>query len=278
MKNYLKLIRIKHWVKNFLIFLPIICGNAISKNNLFKTVLGFFAFSFIASFIYIINDIKDIENDKIHSLKKYRPIASGKISKKNALLVAIILLILSLLFNYLANMKIINIPLIFLLLYLIDNILYSFGLKNKAIIDIVLLSLGFIIRVYYGSYLTNILVSNWLFLTVMNGSLFLGLGKRKKELIYNKNTRESLNDYNLVFLDKFQYITMTLTLVFYSLWAIEKNNLVYTIPLLLIIFMKYSLNIENNKDGDPVNILYSDKLLLFLCSIYIIMMILLLVK
>ena len=279
MKKYLKLIRIKHWIKNLLVFLPMICGNVINQKNLYSTLLGFISFCFMSSFIYIINDIKDIEKDKLHPRKKDRPIANGQISKKKALIISLILFIISLTFNYLANMSLINYSLILLLLYLITNILYSLGLKNIAIADIIILTLSYIIRIYYGASLTNIIVSNWLFLTITSGALFSGLGKRKKELSYNKNVRIVLKDYNEAFLDRFQYVSLTLTLVFYSLWTIEKNvkYLVYTIPLLIIIFMMYSLNLEKNSEGDPATILYSDKILLLSCFIYTIIMIVILI-
>ena len=279
MWKYLNLIRIKHWIKNFLIFIPIVCGDAISYNNLIVTILGFFSFSFTSSFIYIINDIKDIEKDKLHSKKKNRPLVSGTISKKKAILISILMLIGALILNYLTNMKIISSSLYLLLIYILTNILYSFGLKNIAIIDVVLLTLGFVIRVYYGSFLINIEVSNWLFLTIMSGALFLGLGKRKKELIHNKNVRRSLKDYNEEFLDKFQYTTLSMTLLFYSLWTMEKNidYLVFTIPIVVIIFMKYCLEIEKQNEGDPVTVFYSDKFLLITCFLYAIIMLFILV-
>lgn len=279
MGKYLKLIRIKHWIKNFLIFIPIICGEVINYNNMLTTLLGFFSFCFASSFIYIINDIKDIEKDKLHPRKKKRPLASGQISKKNAILVSILILLGSLMFNYLANMELVNSSLYLLITYIVTNILYSFGLKNIAIIDIVLLTLGFVLRVYYGSVLINIEVSNWLFLTIMSGALFLGLGKRKKELIYNKDVRASLKDYNEQFLDKFQYTTLSMTILFYSLWTIEKNiqYLVYTIPIIVIIFMRYCLDIEKQNEGDPATIFYSDIFLLITCLLYAIFMLFILV-
>ena len=150
-----------------------------------------------------------------------------------------------------------------------------------SILDIVLLATGFILRVYYGSSIVGVSVSNWLFLTILNASLFLGLGKRKKELINNKESRKVLAEYNEAFLDKFQYLSLCLTIVFYSLWTIEQSvkYMYLTIPLLIIIFMKYSLNIEKNDEGDPTTILYQDKSLLILCGIYgIIMLVLLMVK
>ena len=279
MSQYLKLIRIKHWIKNFLIFIPMICGNVLNYNNVFTTILGFLSFSFASSFIYIVNDIKDIEKDKLHPRKKDRPLASGKISKKVAIIISIVLLLISIVLNSLATMQFINSALILLLVYITTNILYSVGLKNIAIVDIIILTLGFVLRVYYGSFLINIEVSNWLFLTIMSSALFMGLGKRKKELIHNKDARVALKDYSKEFLDKFQYTTLSMTLIFYSLWAMEKNVdfLVYTIPMVVVIFMRYCLVIEKQKEGDPATIFYADKFLLFSCLLYAIVMFLILV-
>ena len=277
--KYLKLIRVKHWIKNLLIFIPLICSGFINIDNVLNLIIGFFSFSFMSSFIYIINDIKDIEKDKLHPRKKKRPLPSGKITKKRAIIIAIILLIASLSFNYIIHKEILNTSLYLLLGYMIINVLYSMGLKNIAILDIVLLASGFIIRVYYGASIINVPVSDWLFLTILNASLFLGLGKRKKELINNKDSRKVLKEYNEAFLDKFQYISLGLMLVFYSLWTIEQDIklLSLTIPLLIIIFMKYCLIIEKSDEGDPTTILYQDKMLLFLCLIYGISMIMFLV-
>ena len=277
--KYLKLIRVKHWIKNLLIFIPLICSGFINIDNILNLIIGFFSFSFMSSFIYIINDIKDIEKDKLHPRKKKRPLPSGKITKKKAIIIAIILLIASLSFNYIIHKEILNTSLYLLLGYMIINVLYSMGLKNIAILDIVLLASGFIIRVYYGASIINVPVSDWLFLTILNASLFLGLGKRKKELINNKDSRKVLKEYNEAFLDRFQYISLGLMLVFYSLWTIEQDIkfLSLTIPLLIIIFMKYCLIIEKSDEGDPTTILYQDKMLLFLCLIYGISMIMFLV-
>jgi len=248
-----------------------ICGKVINTNFIYLTILGFIAFSFGTSFIYIINDLKDIEKDKLHERKKQRPLASGKIKKKNAIIIAIISLILSLTINYIATKSFFNITTYLLLSYIISNILYTYYFKNIVIIDVAFLSLGFILRTYYGASLINIEVSDWLFLTIMSGSLFLGLGKRKKELINNINIRHSLKNYNELFLDKFQYTTLTLTILFYSLWSMEQV-IVYTIPIIILIFMRYCLIIETNNEGDPTTVFYSDKLLIVLCLIYTIIM------
>jgi len=274
MKKYLELIRTNHWIKNLLIFIPMICAKVINYNNIITTFIGFLSFSLTSSFIYIINDIKDLESDKLSERKKLRPLANGKISKKVALIIAIIIIIISLLLNCYLNKGIFNAPTYVLLSYIIINIAYSLGLKNIPIIDICLLASGFIIRIYYGASLLNIEVSNWLFLTILNASLFIGLGKRKKEFLINKDIRKVLAKYNENFLDKFEYLTLTLLIVFYSLWTMEQNNkyLIYTVPFLIIIFMKYCLILENESEGDPITIIYKDKSLLILCTIYSILM------
>lgn len=279
MNDYLKLIRVKHWVKNILIFIPLICSGLVTYSNVISCIKAFFAFSFASSFIYIINDIRDIEKDKLHPRKKNRPLPSGKIKKSTAIYIAVLMIILAITINTIINNNFLNTSLYFLLGYIIINICYSMGLKNIAIIDIVLLASGFVIRVYYGASIINVDVSSWLFLTIMSASLFLGLGKRKKELINNKESRKVLQEYNEAFLDKFQYLSLTLTIVFYSLWTIEQSIkfLYLTIPLLIIIFMKYSLNIEKNDEGDPTTVLYQDKLLMGLCLIYGFIMLVLLV-
>jgi len=279
MKKYLQLIRVKHWIKNILIFIPMICAGVINYNNVFKTIIGFFSFSFLTSFIYIINDIKDIEKDKLHPRKKKRPLPSGKITKRTAIIIAVCMILVSYIQIFVVTKSIFNYPFIFLLIYMILNIAYSFGLKDKAIIDVVILASGFILRVYYGASIVSVEVSDWLFLTILNASLFLGLGKRRKEFINNKESRKVLEEYNEKFLENFQHLFLALTLVFYSLWTIEQSNnfLVYTIPLLIIIFMKYSLIMEKTDEGDPTTIIYQDKTLLGLCGLYAILMILIMV-
>lgn len=268
--KYLKLIRVKHWVKNILIFIPLICSGLINYQNILICIGGFFAFCFASSFIYVINDIRDIEKDKLHPTKKNRPLASGKIKKSTAIYIAVLMLILSISVNILINNNVFNISLYIILSYIIINILYSFGLKNIAIVDIILLASGFILRVYYGAAIINVEVSDWLFLTILSGSLFLGLGKRKKELITSEKSRKVLQEYNEAFLDKFQYVTLGLMLVFYSLWVIEQDikYLSFTIPLIIIIFMRYCLIIEKSDEGDPTTILYQDKFLLILSIIF----------
>lgn len=270
MKNYLNLIRVKHWIKNFLIFFPMIFSKSINIENFVISTLGFFAFSLASSYIYIINDLNDIEKDKLHPRKKLRPLPSGMIKCKTAKILSYFLLIISLLINLTIENKLFTTSICLLITYILINLVYSIKLKNVAIIDVLLLASGFVLRVYYGAALLNISVSDWLFLTVLSASLFLGLGKRKKELIANNEVRQVLKEYNEAFLDKFQHIFVTLTLTFYSLWVIEQKTkyMIITIPIIIIIFMKYSLIVETQEEGDPTTILFSDKILVGLCILF----------
>ena len=275
--GYIKLMRIKHYLKNCLIFIPLIfSGNFFNLEKIFLTFLGFISFGILSSSVYCINDLKDIEDDKKHPVKKNRPIASGQVSKRGAIGFTIILFLISIILM-IPIIKISIVPLIIELTYFGLNIAYSCGLKKVPIVDVVILVSGFIIRLLFGAAITSIEISNWLYLTVMAGSFYLGFGKRRNEVIkQGDQSREVLKKYNKDFLDKFMYVCLILAITFYSLWCVDaltierigNNHMIYTIPLLLIIFMKYSLNVENDSFGDPVDVILSDKILIGLVLIF----------
>jgi len=275
MKDYIKLMRVKHYIKNFIIFLPLLfSGKLFNISNFLNTFLSFIIFSITASSIYIINDIKDKNKDVNHPKKKKRPIASGKISIKNAIIFLIILIIINITAIIFSKMNIKSLCL--LLLYFVLNILYSIKLKNYPIIDIVILASGFVIRLLFGASILDIEVSNWLLLTILTISFYMGLGKRRNEINSNKkNTRTVLKFYTNNFLDKNMYMFLAITIVFYSLWStdplmVEKTNnlLVWTVPMIMVLCMMYSLDIEKESDGDPIEVILSDKKLIFVSLLY----------
>ncbi len=277
--KYLKLMRINHYLKNILIFFPAFFGGLIFENNVIvKLLIMFISFSLISSIVYIINDIKDKENDKIHPIKKNRPLASGEVKVSEAIVLALFLLLITIVLLYKFNL-LFNYGTLLLLLYFILNIGYSFGLKNIPLLDIVILVSGFVIRVLYGGILLNIPLSNWLILTVLTISFYLSLGKRRNEIEKNgSKSREVLKYYNKDFLDKNMYMFLAATLVFYSLWtvdintAVRSNLLVWTVPIVMIITMRYSMNIEGNSYGDPTEVILNDKILILLGIIYAIIL------
>ena len=273
--NYLKLMRPKHYIKNFLIFLPLLfSGKLLDLSNILITLGGVICFSLMASSIYIINDIKDKDKDRNHKTKCNRPIASGKISVKNAIIFMFVLLILVTVLVIVMNLSILSIG--FLALYFILNLAYSLGLKNIPLIDIIILVSGFVIRVLFGASILSITVSNWLYLTVIAISFYLGLGKRRNEIMKTgSNTRKVLKYYTKDFLDKNMYMFLSMTIIFYSLWTtdidiVSKSNnlLIWTVPLVIVICMRYSMALEGESDGDPVEVIMHDKVIISLVFLY----------
>lgn len=169
-----------------------------------------------------------------------------------------------------------------LVLYVVINIGYSTGLKNIPLLDVTILVLGFLIRVIYGAVITGIAISDWLYLTVIALSFYFALGKRRNELkrLKGKDTRKVLKGYPVSFLDKNMNMCLTLANVFYALWSVDEKTttfygsryLVFTVPIVLLITMKYSLDIEGNSDGDPAEVLLHDPALVGLCVLYLLIM------
>lgn len=275
MKKYLKLMRVHHWIKNFLVLLPVIFNRSLFHvKHLEEVGWGFLSISFIASVVYILNDIKDCEKDRLHPTKKNRPIASGAVTVPQALVLGILLFIIAIGINgYFLSWD----GIFLLLLYFGLNVGYSNGLKNVPIADITILVSGFLIRVFYGASITGIQVSDWLYLTIIAVSFYFGLGKRRNEIMAagTGETRKVLQYYTKDFLDKNMYLCLALGIVFYALWTIENPNnaMVWTVPIVMIICMKYNLDLEKGYDGDPVEVLFKDKILIGLSMMYAIVVI-----
>lgn len=273
LKQYLKLMRVHHYIKNLLVFAALICSGELFRSNLFLSCLiGFFAFCFISSVVYILNDLRDVEKDRNHPIKCRRPIASGTIAPWQAWITAAVLLVVaSALLIILGSWK----AGALLALYLVLNMGYSFGLKDVPLIDITILTAGFLIRVLFGATLAGIQVSNWLYLTVMTLAMYFSLGKRRNEhrKLKDSDTRKVLKAYPIGFLDKSMWMCLGLANVFYALWCIDSqtiaayhtDRLAFTVPIVLLITLKYSMNLEGESDGDPVEVLLHDWILLGLC-------------
>ena len=273
MKKFLKLIRVKHYIKNVLVLSPLIFSKGLTEIN--NILIGFFAllgFSLLASSIYIFNDIQDIENDKKNPIKKNRPLANGDVSINYAKIVMILLLFISIIITIFISKNII-LSLIIIFIYFILNILYSLRFKKKPIIDVSILSFGFILRVLYGGSIFNIPLSNWLILSILSISFYMSFGKRRGEIIKNGNkSREVLKYYTVDFLEKNMYMFLSLSLVFYSLWATTVNSIIMiTIPFIFMLCLNYNLIVEDDNEyfGDPVDVLMSTKTILLLVAIVV---------
>ena len=274
--NYLKLVRIKQWYKNLVVFLPLIFSlSLLNLDSLSLTIVGFITLGLASGALYIRNDILDIESDKLHPVKKLRPLASGKISKKNAYIIFVLLLSSSLIIAAIVNWQLV-IVLIFLI---VNTTVYSQWLKKFAFVDLLSVSLNFIIRVFFGMILLDVPISPWLVFGVFLVAFFLGLMKRKSEIIILKETailhRKAFSVYSIRNLNYSLIIVSILVILTYSVYSINNdptndNRLIYTIPIVvLIIFRQYYLsekNISVKKFSEVIN----DNVTIFLVILYII--------
>jgi 4-hydroxybenzoate polyprenyltransferase len=263
--NLLMLMRPKHYLKNGLIFVPMLFSGLLFQSDVFLTTfLATIAFSLVASAVYVVNDIQDVEKDRKHPKKQFRPIASGKVPINIAALFAAVLLITAAAIGYTINLS--TGGWLWLCGYFPINVAYSFGLKNIPIIDVAILASGFVIRILFGAEIIDSEISRWLYLTVLAGAFYLGLGKRRNEISVNGAKSRKVNKfYTHNFLDKNMYVCMALTLVFYSLWATDPasaHGLFWTTPVVILLFMSYSLSIEREGSlGDPVDVITNNRAL-----------------
>jgi len=259
-KNLFKLYRIPQWIKNLFVFVPLIFSKHLFDQNYFLSAsLAFLIFCFASSFVYIINDIVDVESDKLHRTKKNRPIAAGLITRANAMNSAIgfIILILILMqnFNFYFMISVST--------FLILNVLYSFFLKNIVLLDIFSIAAGFMIRVFAGAFAINVEISSWLILTTMFISLFLAVMKRRSELSLVENTefaatRKVLGQYSKSFTDQMGTIASAGVIVCYALYTVSErtvsvfqtDKLIYTTPFVVFGIFRYMYLVYINKKGE----------------------------
>ena len=263
-KNYFLLTRPFQWVKNIIIFIPLIFAKKLFELDAFVlSCIAFVSFILTSSIIYIFNDICDLEKDKKHPIKKNRPLANNSLKKKDAYLL-IILLGLLLLVLLKSNISILGIIIIFFIL----NIFYSLYFKNVIIIDLVIVSLSYVIRVLAGSIIINVALSAWLLICVFSTSLFLISFKRLAEIkISGFKSRPILKKYNNEILLKIVDVSAICSIIFYSLYTVFVNpNLIYTIPLIFLGFFRYYYLYYTAKtfEESPVKIIFSDILIIVL--------------
>lgn len=267
----LKLLRPKHWLKNLLLFAPPFFGGSIFKPEVLKiSIPAFISFSFIASTIYIFNDINDRESDKNHPVKNGRPIASGRLSVNNSLLISFILLTTSIIISLLINPSFTY----FLFSYLGLNIAYTLYLKSLPVFDIFSIAAGFLIRVMAGGEAFHVEVSNWLFLTVLFVSVLLASGKRLSEANSLKEIahhhRKVLGEYPEGFLESVLWLTGAASLISYSLYTIEKGeDLFYTVILSAFGLLRYLYIVKTGK-GEPVDAIFGDRVLFITIALWVI--------
>lgn len=264
MSNYLKLLRPRQWIKNFFVFGALIFSSSFTDpHKILLSILAFILFCLTSSSVYILNDIVDLEKDRLHPKKKYRPIASGKVSVKSSIILMVSIILLVIITSFILN-KLIT---LFLALYLINNLLYSFKLKHMILIDVLSISIGFILRVVTGGIAISVKLSPWILMCTLFISLFLGFEKRKAEITVLGNTsgnhRSILDNYSLELLDQLTTISTACTLVFYALYSVlaYENVPMYITNIFVIYGMfryKYITDM-GTEGGSPTEAVLTDK-------------------
>ena len=270
--TYLKLLRIHQWVKNLFVFAPIFFSfSFLNLEALINALYAFIGFSFIASSIYIINDWKDVELDRQHPTKKERPLASKDISVRNAFIVCIALLILGF-STYLFILKN-DIATILLFFYFVLNVFYCLKLKQLSIIDITIVAIGFVIRLFIGSTVTSIALSHWIIILTFLLALLLVVGKRRNDVVIFAETgqemRKSITGYNIEFLNTIITSVVTIIIFSYIMYTISAEVMLrngehlYITSLFVILgLFRYLQAIFVEKKGDsPTKLVLKDRFL-----------------
>lgn len=267
--RFLELIRPKQWVKNLFVFAPILfAGKLLDLPMLFTNILAFIAFCTVSSSVYVLNDIVDVESDRVHKKKRYRPIAAGYVSVGQAKVLFVLLLIVTFLISY-------KLPFLFLvtiIAYLVNNLLYSFKIKNVVLLDVFSITFGFILRVVAGAVAIEVSISSWMIITTIFISLFLGISKRRAELSGPnqenlEKQRKVLSDYDVVFVDQLNTIAATGTIISYAMYtvsdkaisAFHSDKLIYTTPFVLYGIFRYLYLLHQKNLGEsPTTIVTKD--------------------
>lgn len=263
--QYLKEFRYTQWVKNLVVYLPLFFGGKFTNPETIQhATLAFVLFSLTASLVYVINDIRDVDEDRLHPEKKKRPLASGKIKNSEIKILLVLMLIvfgLSLFFIDQIGFRLV------LIIYFLLNILYSLGLKRIPILEMLIVSFCYSLRLLGGGFITNIEISPWLNLLIFSGAMLIIGGKRLTEK-RNSNVRYVLKYYPERFLRSWVVLTAIFSIIFMFLYAFAQG-LIY-IPqsiIFAIAIIRFLYLLETTKKGESTEILY-DKIILLSLALF----------
>lgn len=272
MRNYLKLIRVEQYIKNAFVFAPLFFDSQfLNLDNLINVILAFLCFCTISSSVYIFNDYFDINEDKNHPQKRFRPLASGSISIKNGLVLMLILMSSSITVSYLISVELFLV----IISYLALNFLYSKWLKHIAILDVNIIAVGFILRIVAGSVVSDVVPSIWILLITYLLALFLGISKRRTDVILAENgndVRKNIEGYNLIFIDVILGILASIIIVSYIFYCISPevqlhyhSKLLYVSIIFVVngIFRYLKLVFVDQSTYSPTKIVLNDRFIQF---------------
>ncbi len=285
-KEIIKSLRPHQWTKNFFVFAPLIFSeNVFNFPLILKSVLAFALFCVLSGAIYIWNDLRDIDEDKLHPLKSQRPLASGRLEKTPAVLAFVFLCVLGLSLSFVLNLNFFLLALGYVLLQLA----YSGWLKHVVILDVLLVAAGFLIRVIAGGVAIEVDISAWLLICTFLLALFIALSKRRHELIFLEKEASShrpiLKEYSPYLLDQMISVVTASTVIAYCLYTISEetiakfgsSNLIFTVPFVLYGIFRYLYLIHQKcEGGSPESLLIKDKPFFFGILLWIVSAILIL--
>ncbi len=278
-EDIIKTLRVNHYIKNFVVIVPLIFSAHFLDFGLWLKIFEMFlSFCAVSSAVYILNDLIDIENDKLHPVKRNRPIPSGKISKQHAIMLMIVLIAFSLIVSVYVNPT----CFIFVSAYFILNVLYSFWLKNILLLDVFCIAIGFILRVITGYYAINIVPPALVLIVTFFVSIFFTFMKRKLELNVlsdNFQYRKSAKVFDKSTLDKFILISAILSILIYLAYVLDKTAIllagtsylfITVLPFVLLFFRLLFLTNSSKDEYDPLMLIKNDKIMKLLFLFYLI--------
>jgi 4-hydroxybenzoate polyprenyltransferase len=275
-----EMMRPKQWVKNLFILVPLIfSGNLLNTKMLMSAVIAFFAFSLMSSCVYIINDLCDIQGDRQHPVKSKRPIASGRVSTSTAIYMAVILALLSCVIVVIASLDLRALAI--LAGYLLLNICYSLKLKDIAILDVMIIAFGFLLRVLMGGVVISVPVTAWLVIMVFLLTLLIGFGKRRDDLLRMERDhleiRKSVKGYSLQFVDIVMGILSATVLVAYIAYTLTpevmarfNSQYVYVTAVFVVaaVIRYLQLAFVREQTGSPTELLFHDRFIQICCVLW----------
>lgn len=276
MKNLIRLIRPHQWVKNLVVLLPAFFGGALLHiESVYAGLVTALCFSFAASSIYCLNDIVDVDDDRQHPVKCHRPMASGAISITQGYTLMFLMFVLSMLSTFLLRQSQLETASVILFYWLL-NIAYCLKLKQYAIIDVCIVSFGFVLRILAGGYATSIHLSKWIVLMTFLLMLFLSFAKRRDDVVRMNETghapRQNTIRYNLTFINQAITITSSVTLVCYIMYTVSPETiqnfhtdyLYLTSVFVLVGLLRYiQIAVVDKRSGDPTKVMLHDRFMQF---------------
>ena len=276
MKNLIRLIRPHQWVKNLVVLLPVFFGGALLHiESVYAGLVTALCFSFAASSIYCLNDIVDVDDDRQHPVKCHRPMASGAISITQGYTLMFLMFVLSMLSTFLLRQSQLETACVILFYWLL-NIAYCLKLKQYAIIDVCVVSFGFVLRILAGGYATSIHLSKWIVLMTFLLMLFLSFAKRRDDVVRMNETghapRQNTIRYNLTFINQAITITSSVTLVCYIMYTVSPETiqnfhtdyLYLTSVFVLVGLLRYiQIAVVDKRSGDPTKVMLHDRFMQF---------------